>query len=305
MHNPLISVVMVTHNGAAYVQEQLQTVLAQTLQNFELIILDNASDDGTYAILQNFAQQNKNIKLYHNEINTGANKGFEQAMLLASGEYIAPCDQDDVWETNKLETMISFMEEQTLFAFSRPGQFRNGNFEQRTYPASYLYRDVTDERQLIFHTPVSGHACMFKKDLLQLCLPFPADVYYDWWISINAVSVSILKYVPHTLTWQRVHGGNASLQTYKLPKKEQQQKLRMERLTLLEHYFSHNKAESAARNSLQQYLVALKRVNTSLFSKTMFMYVMNNRRWVFHYKKKSIGFLSHLKYAIRMAGGAL
>lgn len=305
MHYPFISVVMVTHNGEMYVSEQLQTVLQQTVQNFEFIILDNASNDGTYTILQTFAKQNSNIRLFHNDINNGANKGFEQAMLLATGSFIAPCDQDDVWEPNKLEIMLTYLDDQTIFAFSRQGQFENSRFEQRSYPQSYLFRNVTDARQLIFHTPVSGHACIFRKSLLKQCLPFPDDVYYDWWISMNAVSVSVLKYVPHTLTWQRLHSSNASLQTYRLSKKVQYQQLRQQRITLLEHYFVRNKIQTEASLSLKQYLVALKQLHQSSFSKAMFKYVINNRKWVFHYKRKGVGFLSHLKYAIRMAGGAV
>lgn len=303
MHTPLISVVMVTYNGSAYVEEQILSVLQQTEQNFELIILDNASQDDTYALLQKYALLHNKIKLYRNTENIGVNKGFEQAMLLGKGTFIAPCDQDDIWESDKLEVMVQYLQGVVQFAFSRPGQFEDGKFNERRYPASYLYRDVTDPAQLVFHTPVSGHASMFKREVLQKCLPFPQDIYYDWWISLNVAFESTLKYVPKTLTWQRLHSKNTSLQTYKRTQNEQRNIIRKERIELLEMFFYHQKQAvgTVAGESLLEYLLALKSLKPSAFSRRLFLYAWKNKERILHYKKKRVGFLSHLKYAFRMA----
>lgn len=298
---PLVTVVMVTYNGAAYAAQQLDTVINQTYTNLEIILLDNASADNTFLLLQQYQQKDERIKLHKNEKNTGANKGFEHAMQLATGALIAPCDQDDIWELNKIELMLAAFTPETEYMFSTPGQFNNNDFKGRKAIGNYYFTDVTDVRMLIFHTPVSGHATMFSRKVFNECPAFYADIYHDWWLSMHTAVKHKLVCLQHTLTWQRVHDNNSSLQVYRLGKKEKEAKLRAERILILEKFLPGVPQHLKSIQSLQQYLSALKQIDGNRFSWRMFLYVLKNRKWVFHYKRKPFVVISHIKHAFKMA----
>src|SRR6476661_6415310 len=102
LNNPLVSVVLATYNGELFIEEQIKSILQQTYSPIELIIVDDASTDNTISIIQQFEASHSCIRLFTSERNVGYIKNFEKGMLLASGEYIALSDQDDIWEAAKL-----------------------------------------------------------------------------------------------------------------------------------------------------------------------------------------------------------
>src|SRR5258708_3925751 len=102
----LVSIALCTYNGEAYLKEQLDSLIDQTYPNCEIIIVDDCSKDGTVDILKQYANEYTQIKLYINTENLGYTKNFEKAIVLCNGEYIALCDQDDIWDKNKISIMI-------------------------------------------------------------------------------------------------------------------------------------------------------------------------------------------------------
>ena len=102
VNNPLVSVVLATYNGELFIEEQIKSILQQTYSPIELIIVDDASTDNTLSILHQFEATHSCIRLFTSERNLGYIKNFEKGMLLATGEYIALSDQDDIWEVGKL-----------------------------------------------------------------------------------------------------------------------------------------------------------------------------------------------------------
>jgi glycosyltransferase involved in cell wall biosynthesis len=78
-----LSIVMCTYNGAAFVEAQVQSILAQTYPFEELVIVDDASTDQTYALLQQLATADARIKLFQNPTNIGYNANFEKAIRLS------------------------------------------------------------------------------------------------------------------------------------------------------------------------------------------------------------------------------
>ena len=94
----MISVVMCTYNGAKFIKEQVDSILQQTEADFELVVCDDCSNDGTWEILQEYASGHDDIRIFRNEQNLGFLKNYEKALGLASGEYIALSDKDDIWK---------------------------------------------------------------------------------------------------------------------------------------------------------------------------------------------------------------
>ncbi|HJA88732.1 MAG TPA: glycosyltransferase, partial [Candidatus Parabacteroides intestinavium] len=96
-----VSIVMCTYNGERFLREQIDSLLNQTYPLYEIIIQDDSSTDGTRRVVQEYADKYDTIKPCINKAERGVNANFFSAMHLATGDYIAICDQDDIWEKNK------------------------------------------------------------------------------------------------------------------------------------------------------------------------------------------------------------
>lgn len=108
MEKGLVSIIMPSYNTAPYIRETIQSVLDQTYQNWELIIVDDCSTDNTDEVVASI--KDDRIKYLKNERNSGAAVSRNRALREAKGRWIAFLDSDDLWMPEKLEKQISFME---------------------------------------------------------------------------------------------------------------------------------------------------------------------------------------------------
>ena len=107
---PLVSVVMAAYNAQAVIEKAIRSVLEQTMIDWELIIVDDCSNDSTAAVVRALAQQEPRITLFINEHNAGAAEARNKAMALAKGKYVAFLDADDRWYPHKLEKQLRKLE---------------------------------------------------------------------------------------------------------------------------------------------------------------------------------------------------
>ena len=104
---PLVSVVIATYNGEKYIQEQIDSILNQSIVPNQILIIDDCSSDNTWDILLKYKQNNeKVIDVIRNERNMGIIETFKRCIKRGVGDYIFLCDQDDIWETNKIEVCL-------------------------------------------------------------------------------------------------------------------------------------------------------------------------------------------------------
>lgn len=130
-----ISCVMTTYNGGAFLSRQLESIAKQTVLPHELIICDDDSSDNTLEIALSFKAMvgnQFNIVVVRSISNQGHVAGFSKAIGLVTGDYVALCDQDDVWYDNKLETFLKTLKkEPTIMAFMHDAllvdEFENTN----------------------------------------------------------------------------------------------------------------------------------------------------------------------------------
>lgn len=305
--DPLVSVALCTYNGAAYLKAQLETIVKQTYPRLEIVIVDDGSTDNTIQIIEEMQSVDSRIHFFRNEKNLGYNKNFEMAFSLCHGNFIAIADQDDIWELNKIEYMMKAWPEGSLFIYSLSGNFINHDFAGRKAAPRVLYTNIHDVHKLVFNSPVHGHACMFKRELLPLCMPFPDDIFYDWWMSMHAAATGFIGCIPQTLTWHRAHQINSSRQIMSIKNKAQRnEKLRLQSVYFIETFCNKGLLNNEQNRSLLKYASLLKILDGRSFSRAMFCYVFNNRKLIFHYKKKRPFIeLSYLKYAFRMAYSGL
>ncbi len=106
-----VSIIVPMYNAEKFIRKTIESVLAQTYQNWEMLIMNDVSTDNSLAVVSGYAKKDKRIKIINTEKNVGVVKGRNFLIDLANGKYIAFLDADDYWHNEKLEKQIKFMKE--------------------------------------------------------------------------------------------------------------------------------------------------------------------------------------------------
>lgn len=107
--NELVSIITPMYNSEAFIVDTINSIIAQTYTNWELLLIDDKSSDKTIEIVNHFIKKYSNIKLLQNEVNSGAAISRNKGIMEASGDFIAFLDADDLWKPEKLEKQVAFM----------------------------------------------------------------------------------------------------------------------------------------------------------------------------------------------------
>ena len=211
----MISIAMATYNGARFIREQLDSILAQTITDWELVVCDDGSSDETVSILQEYIAKDSRIKLHKNPQNLGFKRNFEQSIILCKGDYIALCDQDDIWYPTHLEILYNQIGEHSLsIGNSDIVDINNQYLNKRMSDTDGIYFIPNDTSKLIyreiFHSnPFQGAAMLLESRFAKSCLPIPKVVkYHDAWISACACLADGLVYTYTPVIRYRHHGAN-------------------------------------------------------------------------------------------------
>ena len=109
-----VSIIMPYYKKSNYVDETVNSILNQTFKEFEIIIVDDELSDNSTKVLNRIKQLDKRINIFKNKKNLGAGQSRNNAINLCNGEFIAFCDCDDLWKSNKLETQLKIMHKLNL-----------------------------------------------------------------------------------------------------------------------------------------------------------------------------------------------
>lgn len=213
---------MATYNGELFIREQLDSILTQTFCDWELIVCDDGSSDQTLSILQEYANSDSRIKIYQNEVNLGFKQNFEKAIGLCIGEYIALCDQDDIWYPNHLEILYNQIGNYSLsIGNSDIVDVNNKYLNKRMSDTDGIYFIPKDTRKLLFReffnsNPFQGASMLLKADFAKKCLPIPTEInYHDTWISTCACLADGLIYTYDSITRYRQHNKNVTIDSHR------------------------------------------------------------------------------------------
>jgi glycosyltransferase involved in cell wall biosynthesis len=214
----MISIAMATYNGQEYIREQVNSILCQTYQNFELIICDDCSFDSTWSILKEYEKKDIRIHCYLNEINLGFVKNFEKAIKLCSCEYIALSDQDDIWTVNHLETLLNLIGDNQVCCGNSMLMSKHGKILKETYADSLgggsqcIRTDFMKLQRILYgENFFTGMAMLLNKSFLQLALPFPDNIHiHDIWLALLSCANHSFMFTEEIVSYYRQHDNNAS-----------------------------------------------------------------------------------------------
>ena len=147
--SPLVSVIMPAYNAERFIEEAINSVVNQTVEDWELIVIDDCSNDNTFKLAQELAISDKRIYVLKNDENSGVAKTRNRGIDLAMGDFIAFLDSDDVWYPRKLECQLQKMQEKNsaLVYCSYAIIGVDGKKVKRDYlvPVTAKYNDILKE----------------------------------------------------------------------------------------------------------------------------------------------------------------
>ena len=202
--NPLVSVLMTAYNREKYIAEAIESVLASTYTNFELVIVDDCSSDNTVTIAKSYEAKDKRVKVYINEKNLGDYPNRNRAASYANGLYIKYLDSDDIIYPWGLEAMVYCME---VFPEAAFGLMIRSSQLNQPFPVFLLpedaYRNFYFKGELIGMGPTGS---IIKKKLFDEIGGFSGEPYVgDTGLWYALASKSSLVCLPPGLIWWREH----------------------------------------------------------------------------------------------------
>lgn len=214
------SVALCTCNGERFLSEQLASIAEQTHLPSELVICDDASEDATLRIVEQFSKSAPfEVRLYQNASRLGVTKNFERAIELCTGKMILLADQDDVWATHKLERLMRefALNPEVGMVFSEAERvdealrlLPGGLWDAVRFTAGErrLARQGRMLEVLLRHAAVTGATMAFRADLRNVVLPIPEIWIHDAWIALLIASCADVVAIDEPLIKYRQHASN-------------------------------------------------------------------------------------------------
>lgn len=220
---PKISAMMLTHNRKNWLRGAIKGILNQTYKDFELIIIDNASTDGTKEMVEEF--DDERITYIRNKKNLYPS-AVNQMINLANGEYIAICDDDDISLPERFEKSVEFLEKNLDVAMIGGAVIyidKEGNeINRKKYPKELTFWDIYRSDGMINSSTV-----MMRKSILEEVggYDMKSNVAYDYDLYLRIAKEHRIRNLDFFLSKYRVHGNNLSLNNLELTAKYRQRAL--------------------------------------------------------------------------------
>jgi len=218
-----ISVVMTTYNGEKYLIKQLDSLKNQTKTLDEVIIVDDKSSDKTSEIITEYIEKNSLLswKLYENEENLGFKKNFLSALKLSTGDIVFLCDQDDIWESEKVEKTSALFEKNNVFGVMTGFSYIDGEDnpinDANTSNGIYAFLDKKPKSvfskltlKKIMHKNISpGCTCAFCRKAVDIYIENAnCELAHDYQLCSVCAALDGLYFYNLPLTKYRIHENN-------------------------------------------------------------------------------------------------
>ena len=223
----LISIILPAYNAEKTLAESVDSVLAQTYDKIELVIIDDGSTDGTRAIAEKYAQKDCRVKVLCNEVNIGVLKTRMRGVRSAKGQWLAFIDSDDLWDPDKLKRQMQLQERTGSVLTYCSSKFIGYDGNEISWvmhvPAEVNYR------RLLKQNVILNSSVVVRKDLFLKYSPFSEDQRdmhedYACWLlilkdgySVSGLDEPLLTYRVHnhSMTGNKIHSAMLNLSTYR------------------------------------------------------------------------------------------
>jgi glycosyltransferase involved in cell wall biosynthesis len=217
-----ISVALCTHNGARFIEEQVASILLQTVPPNEIVISDDASRDDTVNVARELIRARAPlmaIVVIENPVPLGVTANFEQAMLACTGDVIALCDQDDIWHPERLEQLtaslpappsVSLRASNAVLVDDAGLPIGHTLFDALEISAA-MVAAIDQGRafdELLRRNLVTGATSVASAALVAVAAPFPFPWVHDEWLAIIAAALGGMSTTSATYTDYRQHSAN-------------------------------------------------------------------------------------------------
>lgn len=215
-------VALATFNGEQFIAEQIESIQAQSVTDWRLLVRDDGSTDATCNIVESYCAQDDRIEILPSDSPAGTIGNFTRlfrAAHSAGADYVFPCDQDDVWRSDKIERMLGEMNRlESVYGSATPllvhSDLEVVDEALAAIDGSFLkYRRLRHQDDalgvLLVHNFVTGCASLYNRALLDAGLPVPGGcVMHDWWMALIAAATGRIGFVPDSLVRYRQHDSN-------------------------------------------------------------------------------------------------
>ena len=205
-----LSVALAAYNGAAYMEEQLTSILQNLREGDEVVVSDDGSTDGTRDVVCALAETDKRVKLIDGP-QQGLIKNFEHALAACDGDIVFLSDQDDVWHADKVETVLACFEETGALLVVHDARMTD-NERHVLSPSFFAFRGSrAGYAKNWWKNSYIGCCMAFKQELLKTALPFADRIpMHDQWLGLLAEKRGTVAFLPKVLLDYRRHEGTVT-----------------------------------------------------------------------------------------------
>ena len=219
----VVSVALCTYNGETYLEAQLDSILAQTRLPEEIVVFDDVSPDGTWALLQRHAPRFRaagvELLLHRNAVNLGYVRNFEEALKATTGDVVFLCDQDDVWHPDKIERFLpKFERNPDLLMLHSDARLVDGNGDGMNCSLFEALEITPAEVQaihagrafeiLIRRNVVTGATMAVRRKVFEQGMPAPNGWIHDEWLAMMAAFMGTVDCLEEATIDYRQHHAN-------------------------------------------------------------------------------------------------
>lgn len=205
MYSPKISVVMPVYNASLYLEVAIKSILSQTFSDFEFIIVDDASTDNTWSIIQKYAENDKRIHAVQNSRNLKISKSLNKGINLARGKYIARMDADDWSYPYRLQEQYDFMESNPELVLSGGEMTVCDNKLTPKGTRKYPLKNTEIRKSIFKYSPFSHPTTIYKSDIAKKIngyhITYAEDIEFYLRIgkhgSFGNIPIPLIKYRTH------------------------------------------------------------------------------------------------------------
>jgi glycosyltransferase involved in cell wall biosynthesis len=230
--NQMISVILPVYNGEKFISDAINSILKQTHENFELIIVNDCSTDSTLEIISEFAVQDSRIKVITNEINKKLPVSLNIGHKYATGDYITWTSDDNLYQPSAFEYYLNYLQYNTY-------DIVYSDFDLIDDNGIVLKRRNFSEPEYLINGNCVGASFLYKRDVFEALKGYEENLFlvedYDFWL--RALIKFKFKYIPESLYFYRSHDESLSSQ---IGKNEEKNKLWKENLTNMFDAFLSN-----------------------------------------------------------------